>query len=259
MWPDYQGGRYRGKACVWQGTWQSRRDLPVPANVAGNAVTDGAGSQAVGYADVWPGSRRHGLLWDLNGSGYVNMTPTGAESSDLAFTDGARQSGYAAFPNATAGFAVPHALVWNGSPNNYTDFNPGPGYASAITAIDGDRYFGGFTEDFGTGIAHAAIWIGGPETVIDLRPPGFVHSSIADGTRNIQVGAATGPGGGFLRAAAWFGSASTYVDLSQFLPPNCYNSLATGVWESPEGIAYVSGYAICPSPLGGTTFQAFLW
>jgi hypothetical protein len=61
--------------------------------------------------------------------------------------------------------------------------------------------------------------------------------------------------GGAWHAGFWNGSASSFVDLHQFLPPGFTFSDARGIWES-GGVTYVVGYGIN----GATnTYEALMW
>jgi hypothetical protein len=91
---------------------------------------------------------------------------------------------------------------------------------------------------------------------VDLDPyPEFGDSMLYATTGAVQVGVAHVPGSSFLHAGVWFGTAQSFVDLHEFLPPGYGSSAATGVYED-NGLSYVAGRAL--NAATGAS-EAFVW
>src|SRR5690606_7906869 len=92
-------------------------------------------------------------------------------------------------------------------------------------------------------------------SAIDVHPfPGFGGSYLYATNGRVQVGTSNVPGFSLQHAGAWFGTAESFVDLHQFLPPGYVISWATTVHEY-NGMTYVGGAA---SRTGGAT-EAVVW
>jgi hypothetical protein len=166
-------------------------------------------------------------------------------------TDGTRQGGGADFGPSISW----HALLWNGSAQDYIDLNPGPGISSRVFAMAPGQQVG---QAGLFGVNRAALWSGTAASYIDMHPPGNPGGSVLNGTTgSIQVGHSNIPGGGFPHAGVWAGTAASFIDLHQFLPPGFGTSSATSIADLPGGSVVIGGWA---APVSAPSDRrAFLW
>jgi hypothetical protein len=155
-----------------------------------------------------------------------------------------------------------NALAWHGS-NLVTNLNPtnmtggSPTYTASLIFAQAGGQEGGFATNAADGNNHAVIWNGTSTLVTDVHPATFgglptldsaIYGMSTDGTSTgIQVGEVD-ENDGTTHAAAWFGSASSAIDLSTqggLICPTCY-SQANGVNTSDqvvgEGFGSITGY-----------------
>ncbi|MFN0132604.1 MAG: hypothetical protein ACKVW3_08765, partial [Phycisphaerales bacterium] len=236
------GNRQAGKVgqipCVWNGSWETRIDLTVPAGMNQGFVRPFgmAGEQIVGQGRVGniPDTA---ILWPTPASAPIIMNPPGISRALLYDTDGTRQVG-AIYP---PGGSRTQAAMWFGTPSSYVNLNPFPNYSTALAAIGGDQQVGA-AGDIGTGQTVAGLWRGTAESFVNLNPFGAQGGSIAWDTNGwMQVGAVSAPGAFFGRAAAWFGTPESWVDLQAFLPPDTSYSVARAIGEA-NGVYYIAGF-----------------
>lgn len=145
-----------------------------------------------------------------------------------------------------------HAVIWNGSPNNYIDLEPTAGqfYATTAAGTNGSQQVGDGA--VGGGAYHAAMWNGTAASCVDLGL-GF-DMSVAVSTNGVyQVG--SGREGPFSwHAIMWKGSPTSYVDLT---PAGVINAYGVGI--SSSGNQQV-GYADVPAPVGvAPPTHALVW
>jgi hypothetical protein len=157
----------------------------------------------------------------------IDLNPSGFSQSYARGTNGTQQVG------CGYGSAGKHALLWNGSADNFIDLNPSGFHNSYAYGISG-------TQQVGMGDYHALLWSGTAASYVDLNPSGFTWSW-ANGTSGTQqVGYGWGPATGKANhALLWNGSADSYIDLHQFLPVGFGNSYATAI----DGYGNIIGYA----------------
>ncbi len=157
----------------------------------------------------------------------VILQPDGYAFSVGLASDQGYQAGYA----GTLDQRFNHAIIWNGSAQNYVDLNPIGFESSTIAGAAGGQQVG---TGSGTGInPHALLWRGTADSAIDLDP-GVLRSSegvACDGTQ--QVGYITDFN--INRAALWSGTAASFVDLT---PTGASDSTALAVDHGKQG-----GYA----------------
>lgn len=189
----------------------------------------------------------HAILWADFASTWVDLTPPGA-SAEANDVRGGIQVGYANGP--TTGF-VNHAFQWAGTAGSAIDIHPA-GYSESIaTGTTGTQHVG---NGIIGGSSHALLWTG-TTSVLDLHPIGYSDSYVKGLTDTIQFGSAKYTPADQERATIWTGSASTAVDLHQFLPATATTSTVLAADEA--GNLYgVAGY---PDVTLGTTFRATMW
>lgn len=105
-------------------------------------------------------------------------------------------------------------IVWNGSADSWTIFNP-PGFDSVgIGAVSGSQMLGVGAGTATGGDSHAIIWSGSSGAYVDLNPAGCTSSGVGDTNGVQQVGQAKGTAtGSEMHAFLWSGSAGSAVDL----------------------------------------------
>jgi hypothetical protein len=91
------------------------------------------------------------------------------------------------------------------------------------------------------------MWSGTPESWIDLHPfPNAVTSIALATTGSVQVGWSHVPGFSFPHAGVWFGTATSFVDLTQFLPPGFGGESSATSIIIDQGKIIIGGYADGP-------------
>jgi uncharacterized membrane protein len=119
---------------------------------------------------------------------------------------------------------VSHALLWNGTADNFVDLNPQGFNKSEAQATDGTSQVGaGLLPD---GASHALLWHSSARDFVDLDPSAGVNSVAFAVRGNVVVGETSNQYFGS-HAAAWIDGVPT--DLSQFVPPNYDLSAANGI------------------------------
>lgn len=146
------------------------------------------------------------VLWDAAHPGGISYLPAGYTDSEITGLTKTQVLG-----NVTNSAYANHAVVWNGSPNNFVDLHPLSGFiSSTVTGSDGTHQTGyGFASN---NQIHALAWSSTAASAVDLHPAGF-DLSIAMGTNDThQVGFAS-TGGNPSHAYLWSGSAESGIDL----------------------------------------------
>jgi hypothetical protein len=167
-----------------------------------------------GFAQTTPltssGGGSGGVLWHaMIWSGGVNTWTdlhNQMDVSQVLACDGNTQVGYAASRSNTM-----HAVMWTGARDQ-------------ATAVSGNTQagWGAFQTRDKQVFSHALIWHGAPNTLTDIHPAAFQGSQIFAAAGNKQVGYATNGNDplapGSYHGLLWFGTASSAIDLNQFLP-----------------------------------------
>lgn len=239
-----QVGVSSGHASVWSGSIGSYVDLhpPGPSSSEAHAVS---GGQQFGWTTNPISSQPSAAMWSGSATSYVNMNPTGALTSRIYAAAGDRQGGWA------GGFAG----LWSGTPNSFVSLHPGaPWNASQIKGMTESEQVGSVFAP-PTNFPRAAMWHGTAASFVLMDPPesgGYSELLATCGTA--QVGYIAPASG--IYAGIWFGSAASFLNLAQFLPPGMYDeSRATSV--ATDGVHfYVGGYAENATTLRN---EAFLW
>jgi hypothetical protein len=244
--PESLGGQLNSRAAVWLGVPLDPIDLH-PGGWDSEVTAINATTQ-FGWTRALPTSQRMAALWSGTAASYTNMNPAGSISSEIRAVFDGRQGGYAAF-----GSSGGRAVIWDGTPNSYTNLHP----AGAWTY----SWINGMTESQQVGAArnfpdwpHAAIWHDTAQSFTDVDPPeAYGYSELLATCGTAQVGYIAPASGVY--AGVWFGSAASFHNLAQHLPPNYGYSRATSI--ATDGARYyVGGYAE-----NGLTLrnEAFLW
>jgi hypothetical protein len=241
------GGVWSGHAVFWTSSPGSGIDLH-PNGWALSEVLAIAGPTQVGWTRVTTTSQQSAALWRGSAASFVNMNPTGSISSSLRAAIGNLQAGSAAFPG-TGG----RAGIWQGTASSYANIHP----AGAWT----HSWINGMTETQQVGAArvypqwpHAAIWQGTAASFTDIDPPeSFGYSELLATCGSAQVGYIAPASGVY--AGIWYGTAQSFHNLGQYLPPGYGYSRATSI--ATDGFFYyVGGYAENGFTLDN---EAFLW
>ncbi len=224
-------GRTDTHASMWHGT-KSFVDLH-PAGYIGSEAFSTDGEFQVGFGELQD-SHLHALLWHGTAESVTDLTPIGARNAVAQGIDNGIQVGSISFSDSSAG-----AAYWRGSAESWHFLSP-PDMFSDAYDIEGDdivgtTYFGRPNAEHG----HAWLWRGLGQEQIDMHPGEEWDWSAAYITAGgYQIGTVHGLVGG--RSALWHGSASSFVDIQQFIPSGYGQASARGVavWN---GFVYVVG------------------
>ena len=194
-----------------------------PSGYFGADILGIAGTQQVGSGQLTEQAQPHAILWTGTAESAIDLNPSAFTGSVAYSTDGATQVG-----SATNAANQTHAALWSGTAATFVDLNPANAAASSAFAISGGQIVGKIDN-------HAFLWSGATGPKVDLHPSGF-DSTVAKGansTAGKQVGygvkTSSGPGATITHALVWSGTASSSVDLEQFLPAGYSESTAAGI------------------------------
>ncbi len=242
-----KNGSGGNRAAMWAGSAASYQDLH-PTGSPESILRGVSLGKQVGNNGL--ASFTHATAWAGSGTGAVDLNPLNATSSYAL----------AIYSTQTVGYkiqsSIAHAGSWSGDALSWKDLNPAGWTHSQAWATSGLQQ-GGFVSN-GTG-DRACIWAGSPGSMILLHPAGVVQSRVygvaggkQSGGGGVQVGRVT-MNNAQQHAALWLGSAESFVDLSQFLPPAYAVSEAHGVWSDGVNVAIVGWASKQSFP------EAFLW
>jgi hypothetical protein len=232
MWADQRVGLWAGSATIWSGGGATSLH---PAGVGYSEALSVRDGMQVGYSAM--PNPKHAAVWWGTAQSYVDLNPAAAVRSEARATDGTFQGGWATFHGPSGD--VQHAALWNGSAASFVDFNPPQAIESMINGMaPGEQV--GYTQVLG-GQRLAAVWSGTAQSLVSLHPPGVGGDSVLNATTgSVQVGELSIS---VTHAAIWFGSASSFLDLHQFLPPGYGSSEARAVFQD-GGTIVVGGVAL---------------
>jgi hypothetical protein len=241
-------------ATLWSGTPQSAVTL-TPWGLPGlsNAEAYGiAGDQQVGRARI--NNQDHAAMWTGSAASFIDLNPPGALGSVAYATDGVRQWGSAGV-NTSLGPKA-HAGYWTGVGASFVDLNPAEGMESGVRGVGGGQLAGAITYPAAPLITHAATCQGTAESWLDLHAFGALGESYLYATTgSVQVGWSHVPGFSFPHAGVWFGTAASFSDLTQFLPPGFGGESSATSIIIDQGKIIIGGYADGPSG----QHQAVIW
>lgn len=248
-----QVGSANNRAALWLGTAASRIDLN-PAPWDQSVAAGVAGGQQVGSATrsvlctakkgQCPNGRRteiHPFLWSGSAASAVDLTPLGLGfgAGRALGTDGLQQVGFGQQVLGINAFSGPFAVVWSGTADSAVILNPPDSGSSQANAVSGGQQVG-----YGYFPHRALLWRGSAESVVELQPDGYAASE-ANATNGIQQAGSGFVGDAFTsvghsHALVWTGSATSAVDLNQFLPPGFTDAAATGIDAAGNVVGWAS-------------------
>jgi hypothetical protein len=246
-----QVGVTSGHASLWSGTAASFVDLHPLGSSSSEAHAVSANHQ-FGWATDPTSSQPSAAMWSGSAASYVNMNPPGAIASRITAAAGDLEGGSAAY-NTTDGA---RAGIWSGSAGSFVSLHPGtPWGGSHISGMTETEQVGAVALPFPNDHPKAAMWHGSAASFVLMDPPesgGYSELLATCGTA--QVGYIAPASGVY--AGIWFGTADSFLNLGQFLPPGVYDeSRATSI--ATDGVNYyVGGYAENAATLRN---EAFLW
>jgi hypothetical protein len=193
--------------------------------------------------------RDRACLWHGSASSIVDLQPAGAYSSVVWKTDAGLQLG--AVTSVSGG--PQHAALWHGSAETWQDLNPSGFTSSIANAMDGLHQYGRVSDGNPFITLTAAMWSGTAATYVSMNPAGATRSTISDAVTGFEVGGADF-GAGF-HVGIWTGTAGSFYDLHDVLPPG-YETSSAGSMTVVNDTLYVCGVAYAPY---GTTYDAVVW
>ena len=211
-------------AILWNGTASSAIDLN-PNGFSSSFAYGISGDQQVGYAYNSVDHTDHAFLWNGSAASAIDLNPSGFSEANANGTNGIQQVG------SGFGTTARHALLWSGTAASCIDLNPS-GY------VQSEAYGIGGTQQVGWGLIsitnfhhHALLWNGTSASYKDLNPSGFDYSEAKSTNGFQQVGYAGNGSNEPLtgHAILWSGSATSAIDLQQFLPSNFIYSEANAI------------------------------
>lgn len=208
-----------------------------PTGMAESSARGVSGGQQVGYATVDFFSR-DAVLWSGTAGSWLNLTPAGAEDSEVLAVNVGQQAGVAYL--GPSGFDA-HAGYWTGSAASWVDLHPAWAETSYAYGTDGVRQVG-HTTIFGK--EKACMWSGTAASYVSLSPNDNWLSSARAAADGRQVGFVGVDGS--QHASLWSGTAASFVDLH---PSGAFMSWASGIG---------GGQQVGTVHLGGV-YRASLW
>jgi len=168
--------------------------------------------------DATYGSLEHPYLWELGPGGpgaHQDLTPAGSVGGAVySVADGA-QGGWYWWPYTTplgTGYEK-HACTWAGSPGSLTIKQPSGWEYGSIAQTDGTASVGTFTFSDTSTTSDGFFFPGAGTFGFNLTPSVAWGSSVAALEGEHQYGSVN-LGFGVVHAAAWSGSAATFVDIN---------------------------------------------
>jgi hypothetical protein len=182
-----------------------------PGYQAGFAQTAPATSTGGGSSGItW-----HAMLWFGDSNSWVDLHNQ-MDVSQVTACDGNIQVGWAGSRSFTQ-----HAVMWTGTRTSEIDLHSGASQSDQALGVSGNTQvgWGAFLDhDTKQGFAHALLWHGAPNTLTDIHPAAYQSSQALAAAGNKQVGYAVNGNNGTFHGLLWFGTASSVIDLNQFLP-----------------------------------------
>ncbi len=222
------------RAGIWTGTTAASWVSLHPSGYQfSHAFCVGDGEQG-GYVSS-NGSVILAALWRGSAASFVDLTPPGQTFCNVYGVGGGQQCG-------SCGAGASQAYLWTGTKASAIKLTPAGAPGAMAYDTDGSHQVGNYAAPDGT--YHACMWSGTAASHVDLHPPGhgFTYSYAFGVDANLQVGYVFD--GNKSYASLWRGSAATWVNLNQYLPPgNDFSGcIARAVWRDANFI-YVAGEA----------------
>jgi len=232
----YSGGQWW--TCAWQsaGFWAAPSLAFDEVHMSGaeyDAVSGTDGERMVGtvtYEYSQGNYSSYAYLWGPPTFGGQSLHPaSGASNSGASAIDGGRQ--YGSYNTPYPG-PVTHAAMWSGIAASMVDIHPAGFSRSWVSGAGDDQAVGSaYLGD----VPHAALWAGAGAAFLDLHPPGAASSSAVAAHGGVQIGSVGG------RAAMWFGTPESHVDLGAYIPPEFTSCSVADVEVDAAGVITVVG------------------
>ena len=241
----WQGGSVRyttnpnyDNAALWQGSAASFIDLH-PSNADSSIVSGISGSTQVGWCFLRGGNGGpRASLWRGSAATWTDLN-----AADMLYSFAEAAGDGEQVGSALIGSDGIRAILWHGTAESWTNLHPSGSQASQAYGVNGGEQVG-FADRQSE--EHAALWRGTAESFVDLHPPlGELSGSYAWGVyAGQQVGRVyvrSQPNGAalFSHASLWSGTASSWVDLHQYLPEGFSDSNAYAIWSDDKFIRVV--------------------
>jgi hypothetical protein len=180
--------------------------------------------QQVGYGTPKGARKDVALLWSGSAESVVELRARdpALETTAYAIANGV-QVGYSGGPGRQ------RALLWRGSTESVAELHPKEAKLSECDATDGVEQVGVAAVNFLVSIP--SLWRGSADSWVDLSPKGFHGGTACACSGGIQVGfVALDKDNQRHHAALWTGTASSFVDLHEFVPKQDFSdSCAWGI------------------------------
>jgi hypothetical protein len=258
-------------AMLWSGSAASAVNLN-PAGALNSCAYAASGTNQGGYAQFENEGEivTHAALWSGTFASFVDLNPPIGSGNSIIYDSGysiiygmtdSIQVGVAQGEIQSGAYTAILASMWNGTANSFTSLNPPGDFIdySIATCASGSREFGGTWYNTPYTADYIAVGWRGSLQVVDLHPFGSYVSMVNATTGPLQAGLLAQYTQldynrvltyYYPRAALWFGTAKSYVDLNAVLGSAFKNSVALGIWTSgnPYNVlggstTYVVGYA----------------
>lgn len=241
-------------AARWWGSAANYVSFHPPAYL--DSVITAVNGSCVGYGDITqldPVSNNlypapHALIW--TGGGSVNdVHPAGMWGSAINAVSQTNQAGWV---QAVRG-GPRQAAIWKDTAASFVSVHPSGFDRSEVLGMDSFNMEGYAIDS--SNVMHAIQW-NSPSTWVDLTPAGADAAQAVDVTNGEAVGYAMI--GGQQHAAAWNGTAASFVDLQQYLPAGYVQSTANSI--DSRGRIYGTAQKLVSTPNGNTyAIQAIMW
>jgi hypothetical protein len=242
---DYVGGHRQ--ALLWSGSAASGVNLHTgPYNES--RINGMSGTQQAGFIHNLGSAPYHAYIWSGSAASGADLHPSGFSASCAMGTNGTKQAGFGGnfMIDTEGGIAITgggtHALLWNGSPTDYTDLNPSGFYNSVATGISGTQQVG-WGQPSSSSLERALLWSSTAASYVNLHPSGYYDSSAKGISGTQQVGMGRPNSTSWSHALLWNGSAASFIDLdSATFYESCANG-TNGTQQVGWGTTFVPGGA----------------
>jgi hypothetical protein len=217
-------------ACKWNGSSLSFVNLD-PSTSYGSRAYGNNGGKQVGYS-MFSGAKQ-AVIWSGTAVSRTSLNPIGSNMSEAYEVAAGKQVGYARVNTVVS------ASLWSGTSSSWVNLHPlNAGRSEAYCISSDGTQQGGYAQISFTNLA--CIWSGNRDSATLIHPSqtGALSSFVFGCEGGAQVGYVVMPGA-LNRAAFWRGTASSHVDLHQFLPSRYTFSYAYALAPSRGGIVVV--------------------
>ncbi len=232
------------RALLWHGSAASVVILHPPAYLFSRAsATDGI--QQVGSAIPASGGGQ-AVVWEGTAESVIALHPVGYRESSATGVGDGQQVGVAFLESAPT---LSRAMVWSGTAESAVDLHAAPFIQTFAFDAGGGKQVG--QAKMGSSTSFAVMWSGTPESMVNLNPAGATHSIAYATNGEVQVGDCSLGG-----AAAWRGSAESFINLHALLPVGGSWSGSRATSIDDDGVIYGRAYG---THAGVTGWYAVKW